>query len=150
MPVRQLPIAAFVFATLVATALGCIVQTQVNLAAIVAMGVEVPPWMRLRTTLQDLLGFSRTMAPIAVATLLLALPVATWIARRVGSGRTALCALGAAVGFYVAIPLANAAASMPALIAATRGAPGMAAMALALAAGGAVFGWLTQRSSRRG
>lgn len=130
--------------------LGSIVQTQVNLAAIVAMGAEVPPAVRLRTTGQDLLGFSRTMAPLAAATLLLALPVATWIARRLRRGRVVLCAIGTVVGFYAAIPIANAVASMPALIAATRGPLGMAAMALALGAGGATFGWWSGRRSRKG
>ena len=129
---------ALLLATAVATVLATIVQTQFNLAEITALGVSVPTGVRLRTTGQDLLGFTRTMGPIALCTLLLALPAATWIARRRGYRRF-LCFAAGGVGFYAAMAVIDAFAPMPTLIAATRGSVGMLSMALAMAMGGAVF-----------
>jgi hypothetical protein len=152
MPVKSLlrarHLGALLLATVVAAVLATVAQTQFNLAEIVALGVEVPLALRLRTTGEDLLSFTRTMAPIALATLALALPVATWIARRSGL-RMLWCALAGGAGFYAAMALVDALAPMPTLIAATRGSAGMAAMALALAAGGAVFA-LASAERRRG
>ncbi|QEI08068.1 hypothetical protein FXN63_21145 [Pigmentiphaga aceris] len=137
-------VGAFLAAAAVATVLATVVQTQFNLAQITAMGVDVPVALRLRTTGQDLLGFSRTMAPIALCILLLALPVATWIARRHGH-RYLWCSLAGGLGFYAAIAAVDALAPMPTLIAATRGSLGMLSMALAMAVGGAVFAFATRR-----
>jgi hypothetical protein len=138
-------IGAFLLATVVATVLATIVQTQFNLAQITALGVDVPAGVRLRTTGQDLLGFTRTLGPIALCTLLLALPAATWIARRHGYRRF-LCFLAGGVGFYAAISVIDAFAPMPTLIAATRGTAGMLSMALAMAVGGAVFALVLPRT----
>ena len=131
-------IGAFLLATAVATVLATLVQTQFNLAEITALGVEVPAAMRLHTTGQDLLGFTRTMGPIALCILLLALPVATWLARRYGY-RLLLCFLAGGVGFYAGMAVIDAFAPMPTLIAATRSAAGKLSMALAMAVGAAVF-----------
>ncbi|MFC4728422.1 hypothetical protein [Coralloluteibacterium thermophilus] len=138
---------AFVLAVLTATVLGSLVETQVNLAALAALGLDIPAGDRLRTTLDDLAGFTRTLAPIALAVLLLALPVATWIARRAGRGRVLLCTLGAGLGFLVGVRIVDALAPMPTLIAATRGLGGTLLMALALALGGLVFA-LVSRAPR--
>lgn len=145
---RARHVGALLLATGVSTVLATVVQTQFNLAEIVALGVDVPLNVRLRTTGEDLLGFTRTMGPIALSTLALALPVATWMARRSGQ-RTALCALAGGAGFYAAMALVDALSPMPTLIAATRGSVGMLLMALSLAAGGAVFA-LASAERRRG
>lgn len=146
----RLPIiGAFLLAAAVATVLATLVQTQFNLAEITALGVEVPAAMRLRTTGQDLLGFTRTMGPIALCILLLALPAATWIARRHGY-RLLLCFLAGGVGFYVGMAVIDAFAPMPTLIAATRSAAGKLSMALAMAVGAAVFALASHRVRTRG
>jgi len=140
-------ISAFLLATVVATVLSTLVQTQFNLAEITALGVDVPVAVRLRTTGQDLLGFTRTIGPIALCLLLLALPVATWFARRHGY-RLLLCFLAGGVGFYAAVGIIDAFAPMPTLIAATRGAAGKLSMALAMGIGAAVFALAAPRTGR--
>jgi len=140
-------IGAFLLATVVATVLTTIVQTQFNLAEITALGVDVPVPLRMRTTGQDLLGFTRTIGPIALCILLLALPVATWIARRHGY-RLLLCFLAGGVGFYAAMGVIDAFAPMPTLIAATRSAAGKVSMALAMGMGAAGFALAAPRTGR--
>ncbi|HBX54144.1 MAG TPA: hypothetical protein DEH10_01835, partial [Pseudomonas sp.] len=61
MPSKSRPLLLFVLAVLVATVVGSIIQTQFNLAALQAIGAPMPLDVRLRTTGQDLLGFSPTL-----------------------------------------------------------------------------------------
>ncbi|MEI2416419.1 hypothetical protein V8Z80_09560 [Orrella sp. JC864] len=134
---------AAVAATAVA---GTLVQTQINLAAIAALGAPVTLADRLRVSAADLLGFTPTLAALAFAALLLALPAAALLARRGGPGvRAPLYALAGWAGLMAAFGVADALAPMPTLIAATRSLPG----ALAVAASGALGGWLYARFARR-
>lgn len=146
---RSLIVLAFLLAVAAATLLGTMVQTQINLAALGALGLEVPWDVRLRTTGQDLAGFTRTMAPLVLVVLALALPVATWLARRGRRARTLLCALAAGLGFCVALWIVDPLVPMPTLIAATRGIPGTLAMAVCVALGGALFAAVTGPPARR-
>ena len=53
----------FIQAALIAAVTGCIAQTQINLAALINLGAEIPAALRLDVTIQDLLGFG----PVYVA-----------------------------------------------------------------------------------
>ena len=122
-------------ATLVTAVAGSIIQTQFNVAAITALGVPVPPAVRLQTTLQDLVGFAPMLAAIAGAGFLVALPVAAWLARHL-QRRTLLYTLAGATAVATAILLMNALLPIT-VIGATRSLAGL----LALAACGALGGW---------
>jgi hypothetical protein len=135
---------AFAGAALFAVAWGSLVQTQVNLNALVALGVEMPLALRLQTSMQDLLGFGPVYAAIVLAAWLPAFAVAGWLARRRPGWRAALFALAAGVALLLAIHAIDAAAPMPVLIDATRGVGGLSAMVAGSVLGGALFGWGTR------
>lgn len=165
-------IASFVVAVLVTTALGSILQTQINLAELQALGAPVPVDVRLRTTGQDLLGFTPAYAGLVTASFLVSLPAAAWVARRrerrpapiegrrvalpppgaPGPGRAGavarvlLHAVAAAAGLAVAFQVADAVAPMPTLIAATRSLAGTALLLIGAGIGGSVFAaWPARR-----
>jgi len=130
---------AFAAAAVLAVAWGSLVQTQFNLNALVALGVEMPLRLRLLTSLQDLLGFGPVYAGIVLAAWLPAFAVASWLARRNPAWRNALFTLAAGVALPIAIRVTDAGAPMPVLIDATRGLGGLLAMTIGSAAGGALF-----------
>lgn len=123
-------------ATVVAAAAGSVVQTQFNLAAIAGLGAPIPPALRLQTTLQDLAGFAPVFAAVAGAGLLLALPVAAWLVRRLPARRALLYTLAGAAAVAAAILLMNTLLPVTP-IGATRSLAGF----LALSACGALGGW---------
>lgn len=139
---------AFAGAAVLAVAWGSLVQTQFNLNALVALGVELPLRLRLQTSLQDLLGFAPVYAGIVLAAWLPSFAVAGWVARRKPAWRTALFALAAGLALPIAIRVTDAVAPMPVFIDATRGLGGLLAMTVGSAAGGALFARWT-RSLRR-
>lgn len=132
-------LSAWLAATLVTAVTGSIVQTQFNLAAIAMLGAPVPIALRLQTTLQDLAGFAPMLAAVAGAGLLVALPVAAWLGRRLARPVLLYTLAGAAV-IAVAILLMNGVLPVTA-IAATRSMAGF----LALTACGALGGWTFSR-----
>jgi len=135
---------AFAGAALFAIAWGSLVQTQFNLNALAALGVEMPLALRLRTSVQDLRGFGPVYAAIVLAAWLPAFALAAWLARRRPAWRAALFALAAGVALPLAIRAIDAAAPMPVLIDATRGLGGLSAMVAGSVLGGALFGWGTR------
>ena len=145
-PIRAKSVGLLLAGWVLATVWGSVVQTQFNLQALVALGVDVPPGLRALTTLQDLAGFAPVYAGIVAAGWLPALGLATWLARRRPIWRTALLTAAAGVGMVVAVRAVDAAAPMPVFIDATRGWPGL----LGMAAGAALGGWLYARGTRRG
>lgn len=64
----------FLAAVAVITALGSVIQTQINLAAVLAMGAPVPWGLRLLTIAQDLVGFTPALGGIVTGAFLAALP----------------------------------------------------------------------------
>lgn len=139
----------FLAAVVLTTALGSVIQTQINLAAVQAMGAPLPWGMRLLTTGQDLVGFTPAFGGIVSGAFLAALPAAVWLAPRVRPlPPLGVYALAAAVGLALAFQVADAFAPMPTLIAATRSASGTACMLLSAVAGGLVFGALHMRWAR--
>lgn len=116
-----------------------LVQTQVNLGELTALGAAIPPSLRAWTTLQDLAGFGPVMIGISFAALLPAMLAAHAIGRAAGLARRApLFAAAAVAGLWAAFWLMLNVIPMPA-IAATRGGLEHALMALSGIAGGLVY-----------
>ena len=138
---------AWLIAAGVAAALGSIIQTQFNLAAIAALGPSIPAGARLQTTLLDLAGFAPLLGLVGAAGFVPAFVVAALLSRRRPEWRAALYASAGAAALVVAVLLMNALLPMT-LIGATRSAWGIAALGLAGLAGGAAFAALAPRSPR--
>jgi hypothetical protein len=131
-------IVVFGVAAAVATVLASVLQTQFNLAALQALGAEVPFGVRLDATLADLAGFPPTFGPLVLAAFLVAFLVTALLRRWVTARRTALYALAGAVAVLAMILIMQAVFGLQP-IAAARGLFGFASLLLAGAAGGAVF-----------
>ncbi|WP_445619875.1 PQQ-dependent sugar dehydrogenase [Kushneria sp. Sum13] len=131
----------FVLALLTGTVLGSIVQTQLNLAALQQMGVDISMGQRLMTTLGDLIHFSPVYAALFAVGFVLSQLTALLISHQFWNGRyrVALCALSAMVALWATFHLVDFFAPMPTLIAATRTGTGMAAMLLSAGVAGVVL-----------
>ena len=136
-------------AWVLAAAWGSVVQTQWNLRALVDVGVDIPAGDWLRVTAQDLMGFAPVYGVILAVGWLLALPVASGLARWWPAGRTALLATAAGVGMVAAVRSVDALAPMPVFIDATRHLPGLLAMAAGAVLAGLMYARLTARSTSR-
>ena len=132
-------VAAFLGAALVAAAWGSVAQTQVTMNALVALGVAMPWDLRLRTTLQDLMGFGPVYAAIVLVAWVPAFAVAGALARRARAWRPVLFPVAAGVALGTAFAFANAVAPMPVFIDATRGWGGTMAMVLGGVLGGLLY-----------
>lgn len=136
----------FVIALLVGVVLGSVVQTQFNLAALQALGVEIPPGQRVATTLHDLASFAPLYAVLFSVGFVVSQTVAVQLSGWLGGRFLALlCTGGAVVGLWATLWLVNTLAPPPTLIAATRGIAGLVAM---LGTAG-VAGWLFARLRKR-
>jgi len=137
-------LAPLLLAWLLAAAWGSVVQTQFNLQALVGLGVEVPAALRAETTWRDLIGFGPVYAGILAAGWLPALAAAAFLARRWLAWRAPLLVAAAGLGMIAAVRAVDAVAPMPMFIDATRGLPGL----LAMAAGAALAGWVYAQLTR--
>jgi hypothetical protein len=138
---------AWLAATAVTTVAGSIIQTQYNLAAIVALGVHVPAGLRLRTTLQDLIGFAPLLALVTAVGFMVAFLVAARLARSWPDRRSLWYTLAGAAALAVAIGAMNALLPVTP-IGATRWLSGTVALAAAGGLGGWLFGRLSPRRER--
>lgn len=129
---------AFILAVVCAAALGSLVQTQFNMAALLGMGVPVPAGLWVRTSLQDLAGFGPVYAVVVAVSFIPAFSVAALLARALPGLERFLFPLAGACGILMAIILANALLPMTPL-AVTRYPLGTAALTLAGGIGGLVF-----------
>ncbi|MEX2474160.1 PQQ-dependent sugar dehydrogenase [Marinobacter sp.] len=145
-------IVGFALAWMFGVFAGTLVQTQFNLLALQALGVEIGFGAWLETSIGDLKNFAPLYAVLFGASFLVSQPVAAWLVRRFGfASRAPFLALGAAVGLWVTFTLVDALAPMPTLIAATRGAGGLLAMLMTAAVSGWMFAALASKHpSRRG
>lgn len=143
MPFSSRTLLQFLLAVLLATAVGSIIQTQYNLAAIQAIGAPIPLGVRLRTTGLDLLGFSPTFGLLVLLGFLFAMPVAAWSSRVLPTLRWPVFALAGAVAVLLALMLANALAPMPTLIAANRTVSGTLGLMASGSAGALLFAALS-------
>lgn len=131
---------AWLLAALSAGVLASIVQTQLNLAALVDMGAAVPDGLRARVTLEDIVRFGPVMTGIAAA----ALVPAFWLAGRIDacmgeSGRTVRCAVIGVIAMAAGLVVLGWFTPMPALVEATRTPIGFALLSLVGVAAGVVF-----------
>ncbi|QJQ94491.1 MULTISPECIES: hypothetical protein [Halomonadaceae] len=129
----------FALALLTTTLSGSLIQTQVNLAAIAALGAEVSLAMRLATSAQDLVGFAPLYAAMVAVALAGALPLAALSRRWLPLPAGMRFALAAALGLWLAFVVADLLAPMPTLIAATRSLAGTLAMLGGAALGGFLY-----------
>lgn len=129
---------AWLAAVLVVTLLGCIVQTQFNLAALAALGADISWAVRLQTTGLDVIGFSPSFGPLVAVGLLIAFLVTRGVR---------IWAPGSALGWY---GLAGAVAVLTILlalnsafgitpVAAARSLAGLLSLALCGGVGGMLF-----------
>jgi hypothetical protein len=135
--------AYWLLAVLATTLVGSIVQTQFNLGALAALGQPVDIGLRLQTTLLDLARFAPLFGAIVAVGFLIALPLASWLARH-RAGRRWLYPLAGAVALLVALLLMRWLVGLTP-IAAARGPWGITALALAGALGGWVWGLGSKR-----
>ncbi len=135
-------------AWLAASLWGSVLQTQVNLQALAALGVEIPTRVRAITTLQDLAGFAPLYAGIVAAAWLPALALAAWVGRRWPPARLAGFAAAGGLGLMAAVRSIDALAPMPVFIDATRHLPVLLAMAAGSAAASAWWAWRTRPQGR--
>ncbi|HWV09024.1 MAG TPA: hypothetical protein VN156_05750 [Pseudomonas sp.] len=138
----------FLFAVLLATAVGTIAQTQFNLAAIQAIGAPIPLDVRLQTTALDLLGFSPTFGALVLVGFLFAIPAAAWSSRGLPALRWLVFALTGALTVLAALMLANALAPMPTLIGANRTLLGTLALMASGSAGALFYTWLRRPAAQ--
>ncbi|MDN7132854.1 PQQ-dependent sugar dehydrogenase [Halomonas sp. MC140] len=139
----------FLIALLVGVLLGSIAQTQLNLAALQNMGVEIPTLLRLEITLSDLITFAPIYALLFSVGFLLAQVAAVWLSRWLGGRFLMLLSAGAAaVALFVTLNLVDTFAPMPTFIAATRSTFGLGIMLITAALAGGLFAVLKGRSSR--
>lgn len=142
---RWRQVSAFAAAVLLATALGSVMQTQLNLAALQGLGVPVSMQVRLQATLHDLVNFTILYGVIVVVSIVPAFWVAGRVSRGSSPGRQFWFAAAGVVGLLTGFLAVDAFAPVPGFIAATRTATGTLAMAGTGAAGGWLYAWLTGR-----
>lgn len=140
---------AFVIALVVGSVLGSLVQTQFNLQALAALGVEISVGTRLEASGLDLVNFAPFYAILFGLSFLGSQGVAALVVRLSSSfSRLWLYPLAAAVGLWVTLKIVDMLAPMPTLIAATRGTGGLLAMLVTAAISGWLFAVLVNRPAR--
>lgn len=141
------PLLAWLFATVLAAFFGSVIQTQVNLAGLVALGVEIPFQLRVDTTVDDLAGFAPLWAAIVAAGFLLAFVVAAFLSRLLPTWRVSLHALAGATAVLAALLIMQSMLGIQP-IAAARSLTGLVGMSLAGALGGLVYALNTAPPTR--
>lgn len=140
---------AWLAAVTATTLLGCIVQTQFNLAALVQLGAQIPLPLRLQTTAQDLLGFSPSFGPLVAVGFLIAFAVTRGLRVWTPGPRWAWYGLAGGVAVFTILQaLAVAFDITP--VAAARTALGLLSLAACGALGGSVFAWLLPNRDEAG
>lgn len=131
-------------AVVVTAAIGSVIQTQINIARISGLGVEVTVWERFVTTGQDLLGFAPLWGIIVAAGLLVALLVAGGLARRWPARSVSLHVLAGFAAPMVALLVMDAMLPVT-VVAAARSWGGLVLMSLPGGLGGWLYVALLQR-----
>lgn len=140
----------YLICVLLATVLGTVVQTQLNMWELQQLGVPLPWSERLAVTLRDLGGFLPFFVVMVAVTFIVALPAAHGLGKIFKPWRWLLFFLAGAVGIWVAFLVANYVLPMPTFIAATRETPGLFIVMAAVGMGSWLFGRLTRPPARRG
>ncbi len=132
------PVLAYVAAVLTAAALGSVIQTQFNLAALARLGIDIPLPVRISTTLADLAGFAPRYAGLVAAAFAVAFALAELVVRLLGGWHHVVSVLAGIGAIAAALALMNTALPMTP-IAAARSLEGIAALAVAGGIGGTVY-----------
>lgn len=133
----------WLFAVLVTSILGSLVQSTVNLVSVFQMG-SYATWSEWqRTIIHDLLAFAPFYGLLVGVAFLFAFPAALWLTRKWPRLRSVLLGGSGAVGLALAFVLANEVAKIPTLIAATRHVNGF----IAMLATGVIGAWVFARTS---
>ena len=142
-------IPAFLFAVILATAWGAVVQTQYNLAALAGIGVDVGA-VRWQATMRDLFsGFFPTYGGyVVLPALLVSFIVASLLARRLPQARIPLVSLAGGVAVFLAIPLVNWLSPVALLVGASRDWGATLWMAVGGLLAGLLYAWLTRPAHR--
>ncbi|CUS48456.1 MAG: hypothetical protein HLUCCO02_00200 [Idiomarinaceae bacterium HL-53] len=141
-------VVAFIAALLAATLYGSIVQTQLNLYQLAQIGPAIDAGQRLSATLHDLVHFAPLFAFVLASMLVIALPLAHFVAAFQKRQFTAWCIVAGGVGLYVTFQLIDSLVPPPTLIAATRTSVGSFAMIMSGCLAGFLYAHLT-RSLRK-
>ena len=136
-------ILGFLAAVVLTVVWGSVVQTQYNLAALTAIGVDIGTGTNLRATFTDIFsGFSLTYAGyIVVPSLLVAFIVAWLVVQRTGAPFLWF-GLAGGLAILAGIPLVNWLSPLALLIGANRDVSSIVVMALGGVAGGVLFAWM--------
>ncbi len=135
----------FAASVIITAILASIVQTQVNLGALIALGAPMPVATRWQVTIEDVARFGPIMAAIVAAAFLPAFTVAHVAARRFPPAwRATVFAVAGVFGLWTAFFIMGFVTPMPALVAATRGTTGLALICATGAVGGLTFARLTR------
>lgn len=143
----------WLFAVLVTSVLGSLLQSILNLLSLLEMGSYATwdDWQRTITI--DLVSFAPFYALLVGTSFLIAFPGALWLARKWPTGRSVLLGIAGTAGLAVAFFIANRVTPIPTLISATRSIFGLIAMLSTGFIGAWVFAITSGKSeftSRRG
>ncbi|WP_369742945.1 hypothetical protein AB8S08_12540 [Pseudidiomarina sp. PP-1MA] len=130
---------AFALAVIGAALVATVIQTQFNLAALVALSVPIDLTVRMHAISHDLLHFGPIIALIFIPTFAIAFVVAYWLSRKLKVAERWWFILAGGVGLAVAFTLIDSLAPMPILIAANRTLLGFILMSSCGAFGGWIF-----------
>lgn len=133
---------AFFPAVLLSYVIASVVSTQLILANLEGMGVEVSSTVRLDATFHDLLGLTSSYLVLILVAFLVGFPVAARLTKMMPSHRALLYALAGFVAL-VALHLIMKAVLGLSGVAATRTTIGLLAQGFAGAAGGYLYSRLT-------
>ena len=127
-------------------AAGSVVQSQLSLNALSALGVAISASMRWQTTLSDLQGFAPTWAAIVAGGFVIAFPVAAALSRWRPRLRLLWFVLAGAFAILTALVAMRLSLGLTA-VAAARSALGMSLLVASGAIGGWVFWWVRGRDN---
>ncbi len=134
------PTVVFASATLVTAVFGSLAQTQLNLQALIDMGMTIELPLRMRSSLSDLLNFAPLWALIVGIGFILAFTVAWMLQRWVWAARSFWYPLAGAVAIAVILALMDSLLGIT-VIAAARTPTGVALLCFS----GALGGWVQAR-----
>lgn len=140
---------AFLVAVLATAIPASVLQTQINLSQLVALGAPVTPALRALTTLQDIVFFGPVMAAITVAAFLPAFAGAWAASGALPSARVPIHALAGVVALWAAFRLMGFFTPMPTLVAAARDQAGLLALSSTGLIGGALFSYAMREARFR-
>lgn len=136
--------AAFGAALIMTTVLGSLIQTQINLADLQRLGLEISAGVRLDTSLADLQHFTPSLGGILFGGFLPAFLVAGLLSRYWPAKRHFWFALAGATAFLTAMAAMQMLFQITA-VAAVRHLSGLVALSACAALGGYLFARLTER-----